>query len=54
MAIMLCGPAKTAALGVSLASSQYGAKEPKLGIILVPLVLYQTEQVITANVLQNL
>lgn len=51
VAIMLCGPAKTAALGVSLASSQYGAKNPKLGIILVPLVLYQTEQVITANVL---
>lgn len=51
VAIMLCGPAKTAALGVSLASSQYGAHNPKLGIILVPLVLYQTEQVITANFL---
>lgn len=51
VAIMLCGPAKTAALGVSLVSSQYGSHNPKLGIILVPLVLYQAEQVITANVL---
>ncbi|RLV90339.1 putative membrane protein [Spathaspora sp. JA1] len=53
VAIMLCGPAKTAALGVSLVSSQYGAHNPKLGIILVPLVLYQAEQVMTANVLVN-
>ena len=30
---------KTAALGVSLVSSQYGSHNPKLGIILVPLVL---------------
>ena len=50
---MLCGPAKTAALGVSLVSSQYGSHNPKLGIILVPLVLYQAEQVMTANVLVN-
>ncbi|RCK56404.1 hypothetical protein Cantr_05511 [Candida viswanathii] len=53
VAILLCGPAKTAALGVSLVSSQYGAHNPKLGILLVPLVLYQAEQVITANVLVN-
>lgn len=53
VAIMLCGPAKTAALGVSLISSQYGAHNPNLGIILVPLVLYQAEQVMTANVLVN-
>ncbi|CAK9441105.1 uncharacterized protein LODBEIA_P49740 [Lodderomyces beijingensis] len=51
VAVMLCGPAKTAALGVSLVSSQYGAHNPKLGILLVPLVLYQAEQVMTANVL---
>ncbi|KAF6070083.1 hypothetical protein FOB64_002772 [Candida albicans] len=51
VAVMLCGPAKTAALGVSLVSSQYGSHNPKLGIILVPLVLYQAEQVMTANVL---
>ncbi|EMG47490.1 RCH1 Solute carrier RCH1 [Candida maltosa Xu316] len=54
VAVMLCGPAKTAALGVSLVSSQYGAHNPKLGIILVPLVLYQAEQVITANFLVKL
>ncbi|KAI5955370.1 hypothetical protein KGF54_001931 [Candida jiufengensis] len=51
VAIMLCGPAKTAALGVSLVSSQYGSHNPKLGILLVPLVLYQAEQVMTAQVL---
>ncbi|KAK6465910.1 SBF-like CPA transporter family-domain-containing protein [Scheffersomyces coipomensis] len=53
VAIMLCGPAKTAALGVSLVSSQYGSDNPNLGIILVPLVLYQSEQVISAQVLTN-
>jgi len=54
VAVMLCGPAKTAALGVSLVSSQYGAHNPKLGILLVPLVLYQAEQVMTANFLVTL
>lgn len=53
VAILLCGPAKTAALGVSLISSQYGSDNPKLGIILVPLVLYQAEQVMTAQILVN-
>lgn len=51
VSIMLCGPAKTAALGVSLVSSQYGSSNPKLGVLLVPLVLYQAEQVMTAQVL---
>lgn len=51
VAIMLCGPSKTAALGVSLVSSQYGSNNPKLGILLVPLVLYQAEQVFTAQIL---
>lgn len=51
VSVMLCGPAKTAALGVSLVSSQYGAHNPKLGVLLVPLVLYQAEQVMTAQVL---
>lgn len=51
VAIMLCGPAKTAALGVSLVSSQYGSTSPSLGKILVPLVLYQAEQVMTAQIL---
>lgn len=51
VSVMLCGPAKTAALGVSLVSSQYGSNNPKLGVLLVPLVLYQAEQVMTAQVL---
>lgn len=53
VSVMLCGPAKTAALGVSLISSQYGSDNPKLGILLVPLVLYQAEQVFTAQILVN-
>lgn len=51
VSVMLCGPAKTAALGVSLISSQYGSNNPKLGVLLVPLVLYQGEQVLTAQIL---
>ncbi|GMF66923.1 unnamed protein product [[Candida] boidinii] len=50
---MLCGGAKTAALGVSLVSSQYGSDNPHLGELLVPLVLYQAEQVLAANVLTD-
>lgn len=49
--IMLCGPAKTAALGVSLVTSQYGRNFDHLGQLLVPLVLYQAEQVFTAGLL---
>ncbi|CEP64992.1 Rch1p LALA0_S16e00210g [Lachancea lanzarotensis] len=51
VAILFCGPAKTAALGVSLVSSQYGSDFPQLGKLLVPLVLYQSEQVVTAKLL---
>lgn len=51
VAMMLCGPAKTAALGVSLVSSQYGSHSKYLGKLLVPLVLYQAEQVMTAQIL---
>lgn len=53
VAVMLCGPAKTAALGVSLITSQYGSDNQNLGILLVPLVLYQAEQVFTAQILVN-
>lgn len=53
VSVMLCGPAKTAALGVSLVSSQYGSTNPQLGKLLVPLVLYQAEQVMTAQILVN-
>ncbi|SCW02462.1 LAFE_0F06964g1_1 [Lachancea fermentati] len=52
--VMFCGAAKTAALGVSLISSQYGSDSPHLGKLLVPLVLYQSEQVITANFLVSI
>lgn len=54
VSVMLCGGAKTAALGVSLISSQYGSDYPYLGQLLVPLVLYQAEQVLAANVLTGL
>lgn len=47
--IMFCGAAKTAALGVSLITSQYGNDKSHLGKLLVPLVLYQSEQVIVAS-----
>ncbi|CDK29722.1 unnamed protein product [Kuraishia capsulata CBS 1993] len=51
VAIALCGAAKTAALGVSLVTAQYGDNSPHLGQLLVPLVLYQSEQVLTAGIL---
>lgn len=51
VSVMLCGGAKTAALGVTLVSSQYGNDHPHLGELLVPLVLYQAIQVITAGLL---
>ncbi|CUM66955.1 uncharacterized protein PRCAT00004642001 [Priceomyces carsonii] len=51
VAIMLCGATKTGGLGVSLISSQYGSDNPKLGMLLMPLVLFSVEQVITAQVL---
>lgn len=51
VSIMLCAPAKTAALGVTLISSQYGNSNPNLGKLLVPLVLYQSEQVFCAGIL---
>lgn len=51
VSIMLCGPAKTAALGVSLVTSQYGSNNENLGKLLVPLVLYQAEQVFCAGIL---
>lgn len=47
--IMFCGPAKTAALGVSLITSQYGDDKEHLGKLLVPLVLYQAIQVFTGS-----
>ncbi|GME98854.1 unnamed protein product [Ambrosiozyma monospora] len=51
VSVMLCGGAKTAALGVSLVSSQYGSHNEHLGQLLVPLVLYQAEQVLAAGLM---
>lgn len=51
VSVLLCGGAKTAALGVTLVSSQYGNNNPHLGELLVPVVLYQAIQVITAGLL---
>jgi sodium/bile acid cotransporter 7 len=51
--VMFCGAAKTAALGVSLITSQYGPDFQYLGKLLASLVLYQALQVITAQVLVN-
>lgn len=51
VSILLCGGAKTAALGVTLISSQYGDDNPHLGELLVPLVLYQAIQVLAAGLL---
>ncbi|ANZ75289.1 BA75_02435T0 [Komagataella pastoris] len=51
VSVMLCGAAKTAALGVSLITSQYGEDSPHLGQLLVPLVLYQSQQVAVAQIL---
>ncbi|SSD61963.1 uncharacterized protein SCODWIG_03724 [Saccharomycodes ludwigii] len=51
VAVMLCGAAKSAALGVALITSQYGSNSENLGKLLVPLVLFQSEQVLVANFL---
>ncbi|KAL6928721.1 hypothetical protein ACO0SA_002050 [Hanseniaspora valbyensis] len=49
VSLLLCTSAKTAALGVAIMTSEYGADKDKIGQLLVPLVLYQSEQVIVAN-----
>ncbi|GAV54722.1 hypothetical protein ZYGR_0AS00440 [Zygosaccharomyces rouxii] len=49
--LLYCGPAKTAALGVSLVTSQYGNEKANLGKMLLPLVLYQAIQVLSASFL---
>ncbi|AGO10537.1 AaceriABR085Cp [[Ashbya] aceris (nom. inval.)] len=48
VAIMFCAPAKTATLGVPLVAAQYGSHSPNLGKLLVPVVLYQFEQIVVA------
>ncbi|KAL6934007.1 uncharacterized protein HGUI_00781 [Hanseniaspora guilliermondii] len=49
VSLLLCTSAKTAALGVAIMTSEYGADKDRIGQLLVPLVLYQSEQVIVAN-----
>lgn len=49
VSLLLCTSAKTAALGVAIMTSEYGADKERIGQLLVPLVLYQSEQVIVAN-----
>lgn len=51
ISLVFCAPSKTASLGVSLITSQYGNEFPHLGKLLIPLVLYQTEQIVVGNCL---
>ncbi|ODQ66301.1 hypothetical protein NADFUDRAFT_50220 [Nadsonia fulvescens var. elongata DSM 6958] len=51
VAIMLCGAAKTVALGVPLITAQYGAGNSLIGRVSIPLTLYQGEQILTAQLL---
>lgn len=49
VALLFLCPAKSAALAIALATSQYGDDFRYLGKILAPLVLYLTQQVLLAN-----
>ncbi|AET38047.1 Rch1p Ecym_2305 [Eremothecium cymbalariae DBVPG len=51
IAVMFCGASKTGALGVSLITAQYGNNFRNLGKLLVPLTLYQTEQIVISSLL---
>ncbi|KAK9464465.1 putative sodium bile acid cotransporter [Lipomyces arxii] len=51
IAIMLCGAAKTVALGVPLINAQYGRSPDLVGLVAIPLVLYQGEQILVAQIL---
>ncbi|ANB15071.1 hypothetical protein AWJ20_2691 [Sugiyamaella lignohabitans] len=51
VAIMLCGAAKTVALGIPLIQAQYGTGSTLVGRVSIPLVLYQGEQILTAQLL---
>lgn len=50
-AIMLCGAAKTVALGAPMISAQYGSQSPVIGKVSIPLTLYQGEQILVAQFL---
>ncbi|KAK9377351.1 SBF-like CPA transporter family-domain-containing protein [Lipomyces chichibuensis] len=51
VSIMLCGAAKTVALGVPLINAQYGSSSDAVGYASIALVLYQGEQILVAQVL---
>ncbi|AOW01529.1 SBF-like CPA transporter family-domain-containing protein [Yarrowia lipolytica] len=51
VAIMLCGAAKTVALGVPLINAQYGSGSSLVGRVSIPLTLFQGEQILTAQLL---
>ncbi|KAK9479750.1 SBF-like CPA transporter family-domain-containing protein [Lipomyces japonicus] len=51
VSIMLCGAAKTVALGVPLINAQYHSDQSKVGLVSIPLVLYQGEQILVAQLL---
>lgn len=51
VAIMLCGAAKTVALGAPMITAQYGSKSPVIGKVSIPITLYQGEQILTAQFL---
>lgn len=51
VSIMLCGAAKTVALGVPLINAQYNGDNTKIGLVSIPLVLYQGEQILVAQLL---
>lgn len=51
VALMLCGAAKTIALGIPLIYSQWGSNVKVLGLVSVPLILYQSEQIVIARLM---
>ncbi|KAK9460918.1 SBF-like CPA transporter family-domain-containing protein [Lipomyces oligophaga] len=51
VSICLCGAAKTVALGVPLINSQYSGQTLKIGLVSIPLVLFQGEQILVAQIL---
>ncbi|KAK9458289.1 putative sodium bile acid cotransporter [Dipodascopsis uninucleata] len=51
VSIMLCGAAKTVALGVPLINAQYSGQTDKIGLVSIALVLYQGEQILVAQIL---
>lgn len=51
VALMLCVAAKTIALGVPLINAQWENNNHIIGLVTIPLVLYQSEQIVVAKVM---